>query len=69
MEYDPELHSLECPKCGHGMERFWTPGSSLITNMRHCWTFSEELSGVGVGTDCLEVITWCDVTDESIGLR
>ena len=29
MEYDPQLHSLECPKCGHGMEEVSLEGITI----------------------------------------
>jgi len=29
MEYDPELHSLKCPKCDHGMEEVTHEGVTI----------------------------------------
>ncbi len=36
MEYDPEVHSIECPKCGHGMEEVAYGGDVLIDRCTNC---------------------------------
>ena len=36
MEYDPEVHSIECPKCGHGMEELSYGGDLLIDPCTNC---------------------------------
>ena len=35
MKYDSEVHSLECPKCGHGMQEV-TYGGIAIDRCSHC---------------------------------
>lgn len=35
MEYNPELHSIKCPKCGHGMEEI-SYGDVAIDRCSHC---------------------------------
>jgi uncharacterized protein len=36
MDYSPELHSLECPTCGHGMEELSYGGDLLIDRCTNC---------------------------------
>jgi len=36
MEYNPEVHSIECPKCGHGMEEISYGADLLIDRCTHC---------------------------------
>ena len=36
MEYDPEVHSIECPKCGHGMEEVAYGSEVLIDRCTNC---------------------------------
>lgn len=36
MEYNRKLHSMECPKCGHGMEKVAYPGDLLIDRCANC---------------------------------
>ncbi len=35
MEYNPDVHSLKCPKCDHGMEEI-THGEIAIDRCTHC---------------------------------
>jgi Zn-finger nucleic acid-binding protein len=35
MEYNPDTHSIECPKCGHGMEEI-TYGEVAIDRCTNC---------------------------------
>ena len=46
MEYDPQLHSLECPKCGHGMEEVSLEGITIdrCSNCVGLWFDGEEAS-------------------------
>jgi len=46
MEYDPEVHSLECPKCGHGMEEVSLEGITIdrCTNCVGLWFDEDEAS-------------------------
>jgi Zn-finger nucleic acid-binding protein len=36
MEYNPEVHSLQCPKCGHGMEEVSHAGGVVIDRCTQC---------------------------------
>ena len=36
MEYDSNVHSIECPKCGHGMDEISYGGDLLIDRCTHC---------------------------------
>ena len=36
MEYNPDVHSLKCPKCGHGMEEISYGGDLVIDRCTHC---------------------------------
>jgi len=36
MDYDLEVHSIECPKCGHGMEEVSYGGDVLIDRCTNC---------------------------------
>jgi Zn-finger nucleic acid-binding protein len=36
MEYDPEVHSIECPKCGQGMDEISYGGDVLIDRCTNC---------------------------------
>ena len=36
MEYNPEVHSVECPKCGHGMDEISYGGDLLIDRCTNC---------------------------------
>lgn len=36
MEYNPDSHSIECPKCGHGMEEITYGGDLTIDRCTHC---------------------------------
>jgi Zn-finger nucleic acid-binding protein len=44
MEYNPELHSLECPKCHHGMEESTYEGVTIdrCTNCQGLWFDGDE---------------------------
>lgn len=45
MEYNPDIHSIECPKCGHGMEEV-SYGADLVidrcTNCHGMWFDDDE---------------------------
>ncbi len=46
MTYDPATHSIECPKCGHGMEEISYGGDPVIdrcTNCKGLWFDSGEI--------------------------
>ena len=34
MEYNPEIHSIECPKCGHGMTEITYGGDVVIDRVK-----------------------------------
>jgi Zn-finger nucleic acid-binding protein len=59
MEYNPDTHSIECPKCGHGMEEI-TYGEVTIdrcTNCQGLWFDTgeaEQLKGKWMG-DALDM--------------
>ena len=59
MEYNADLHSIECPKCGHGMEEI-TYGEVTIdrcTNCQGLWFDTgeaEQLKGKWMG-DALDM--------------
>ena len=36
MEYNSETHSIECPKCGHGMDEISYGGDLLIDRCTNC---------------------------------
>lgn len=36
MEYNSEVHSIECPKCGHGMDEISYGGDLLIDRCTNC---------------------------------
>jgi len=36
MEYNADVHSIECPKCGHGMDEISYGGDLLIDRCTHC---------------------------------
>lgn len=36
MDYNPDLHSMECPKCGRGMEEVSYGGDLVIDRCTHC---------------------------------
>ena len=36
MEYNPEIHSIECPKCGHGMTEITYGGDVVIDRCTNC---------------------------------
>lgn len=36
MEYNPDVHGIECPKCGHGMEEISYGGDLVIDRCTHC---------------------------------
>ena len=36
MEYNPDVHSIECPKCGHGMDEVSYGGDVLIDRCTNC---------------------------------
>ncbi len=36
MNYNPDKHSIECPKCGHGMEELSYGGDLAIDRCTHC---------------------------------
>lgn len=36
MEYNSEVHSIECPKCGHGMDEVSYGGDLLIDRCTNC---------------------------------
>jgi Zn-finger nucleic acid-binding protein len=36
MEYSPDVHSIECPKCGHGMDEISYGGDLLIDRCTNC---------------------------------
>jgi uncharacterized protein len=36
MDYNPNLHSIECPKCGHGMDEISYGGELLIDRCTNC---------------------------------
>ena len=36
MEYDPKIHSIECPKCGHGMNEITYGGDVVIDRCTNC---------------------------------
>ena len=36
MEYNEEIHSIKCPKCGHGMEEVTYGGDVVIDRCSHC---------------------------------
>ena len=36
MEYNPEIHSIECPKCGHGMAEITYGGDLTIDRCTNC---------------------------------
>jgi len=36
MEYNPDKHSIECPKCGHGMDEITYGGDVVIDRCTHC---------------------------------
>lgn len=36
MEYDSDTHSIECPKCGHGMNEITYGGDVVIDRCTHC---------------------------------
>jgi Zn-finger nucleic acid-binding protein len=36
MEYNRELHSMECPSCGHGLDEISYPGDLLIDRCTNC---------------------------------
>ena len=36
MDYNADVHSIECPKCGHGMDEISYGGDLLIDRCTHC---------------------------------
>jgi uncharacterized protein len=36
MEYNPKVHGIECPKCGHGMDEISYGGGLLIDRCTNC---------------------------------
>ncbi len=36
MEYNPDEHSIKCPKCGHGMNEITYGGDVVIDRCTHC---------------------------------
>lgn len=36
MDYNPKQHSIECPKCGHGMDEISYSGELLIDRCTNC---------------------------------
>lgn len=36
MEYSPDKHAIECPKCGHGMLEITYGGDLVIDRCSHC---------------------------------
>ena len=36
MEYDANVHSIECPKCGHGMDEITYGGDVVIDRCTNC---------------------------------
>ena len=36
MEYNPDVHGIECPKCGHGMDEISYGGDLLIDRCTNC---------------------------------
>ena len=36
MEYNPDVHGIECPKCGHGMDEISYGGDLVIDRCTHC---------------------------------
>jgi len=36
MEFNPEIHSIRCPKCGQGMEEITYGGDLAIDRCTHC---------------------------------
>lgn len=36
MDYDPENHGIECPKCGHGMDEITYGGDLVIDRCTNC---------------------------------
>jgi Zn-finger nucleic acid-binding protein len=36
MEYNPDVHSIECPKCGHGMEEITYGGDLAVDRCTNC---------------------------------
>jgi Zn-finger nucleic acid-binding protein len=36
MDYNADQHSIECPKCGHGMDEISYGGDLLIDRCTHC---------------------------------
>jgi len=36
MEYNPDIHSVECPKCGHGMTEVTYGGDVVIDRCTNC---------------------------------
>lgn len=36
MKYNPDVHGIECPKCGHGMEEISYGGDLVIDRCTHC---------------------------------
>ncbi len=36
MKYTPEIHSMECPKCGHGMTEITYGGDVVIDRCTNC---------------------------------
>ncbi len=74
MEYNPEIHSIECPKCGHGMTEVTYGGDVVIdrcTNCQGLWFDSGEaelLKGKWMGDaldtgDAKEGKAWDNVED------
>ena len=36
MEYNPDVHSIECPKCGHGMDEITYGGDLAVDRCTNC---------------------------------
>lgn len=36
MEYNPDVHGIECPKCGHGMDEITYGGDLVIDRCTNC---------------------------------
>ena len=36
MEYNPDIHGIECPKCGHGMDEITYGGDLTIDRCTNC---------------------------------
>ena len=60
MEFDPEVHVIKCPKCGHGMDEISYGGDLLIDRCTGCQGMwfdhgeAEQLKGKWMG-DALDV--------------